>query len=518
MQPESREPVVVEAVVNREKLRELLALEAEYSALDYKSGCNLAEKRHQVEFAKDVGAMSVRGGFLIVGVDGLGRPTGDVTADQAEMFDEARLRPKLMKWLPDGLEISAQVHEIDGNFVALIYVAPNPTGCAFFRADGQYEQPGKGLKVAFREGEAFFRYGTESTRLNQQGLELVVRQRVEQVRSRWEDEHAATYRSLAEGLQAGFAGQRVSRGAAIEFNLTLELDILTEAAIELLRAGDDIPLRRLLTRAVPEARSLYLSGNSGDLSRLLDRLACLAALFLELERSEWFRRTVATMLSIYGLGFENEPQIVDHPPPAAASLWLAIIERVLGIGSFAVRQEAWSYVGLLAVRRHPNMHQMYVSWIRHALTMAARAKLLTQRQASSEMDVSLLSLARETVRRLECLRPDADGDDEVILNGLAQFDFLSCVAALGNSENGNRGGVFYPNFARFRGTRTQPIAERLLREQEVRKPIFPDPSDQLLAEALLAVDAAARQEAFRFDGWEGYTRDVNRFIEQHLPR
>lgn len=102
------EPVVVEPVVNREKLRELLALETEYPPLDFKSGCDLAEKRDQVELAKDVGAMSVRGGFLVIGVDRQGRPTEELAAEPAKLFDEARLRPKLLKWLPDTLEVAAQ--------------------------------------------------------------------------------------------------------------------------------------------------------------------------------------------------------------------------------------------------------------------------------------------------------------------------------------------------------------------------------------------------------------------------
>jgi hypothetical protein len=41
--------------------------------------------------------MSVRGGFLVVGVDKRGKPIGTVTDAQASLFDEARLRPKLLK-------------------------------------------------------------------------------------------------------------------------------------------------------------------------------------------------------------------------------------------------------------------------------------------------------------------------------------------------------------------------------------------------------------------------------------
>jgi hypothetical protein len=81
----SIEPVVVEPVVNREKLLELLALQAEYPTLDFKASCDLRkespdQKRNQIELAKDIGAMSVRGGFLVIGVDGHGTPTGALTS------------------------------------------------------------------------------------------------------------------------------------------------------------------------------------------------------------------------------------------------------------------------------------------------------------------------------------------------------------------------------------------------------------------------------------------------------
>jgi hypothetical protein len=38
-----------------------------------------------------------------------------------------------LTWLPNTLEIHSQVHDIDGRDVALLHVAANPTGCAFFR-------------------------------------------------------------------------------------------------------------------------------------------------------------------------------------------------------------------------------------------------------------------------------------------------------------------------------------------------------------------------------------------------
>jgi len=509
-QLQPNDPVVVEPVINREKLRELLALQSEYPTLDFKSDCDLGEKRDQVELAKDVGAMSVRGGFLVIGVDGQGRPTGNLTVEQAKLFDEARLRPRLLKWLPDTLEICSQVHDVDGHQVVLVHVAPNPAGCAFFRADGQYDQPGKASKVVFREGEVFYRDGTQSARLNHQGLEQVIRQRVERERDKWEAERAESYRRLADELRAGAAGQQVAQGPAVEFNLALEPEVLVEAAIELLRANDDIPLRRLLSRAVPDLRALFRSGDEEGAAGLLDRLICLAATFLELGRLEWFRQVIDTLVSIYGVGFENEPPIINAPPRQSAVLWLAIIERVVALGSLAARRDDWRAIRELVARRHPDMHEIYTTWLRHAMTMASRAELLTPRDGSQEVLDSLLSLARNVARRLECLRPDVEPEDEKILTGLTQFDFLAGLVAMADSDN--KSGTF-PNFARFYTQRTQPAAQRLLREPEMREIIYPG-DDQHFASALHTIDREAQRAGFRYDGWEGYTSDVNAFIRE----
>jgi hypothetical protein len=67
---------VLEPVVNSEKLHELLAWEAEYATLDFKASSKLSDKRDQVDLAKDIGAISVRGGFLVIGVDDRGKPLG----------------------------------------------------------------------------------------------------------------------------------------------------------------------------------------------------------------------------------------------------------------------------------------------------------------------------------------------------------------------------------------------------------------------------------------------------------
>src|SRR5206468_706754 len=100
----------------------------------------------------------------------------------------------------------------------------------------------------------------------------------------------------------------------------------------------------------------------------------------------------------------------------AASLWLMVVERVFGLGALAVRLQKWEAVRVLALQREPHTHPIYPAWIRHALTMATRAGLLETHEGTQEIKLSLLSLAREVVRRLGCLRPDVVTDDERVLD------------------------------------------------------------------------------------------------------
>jgi hypothetical protein len=111
-------------------------------------------KSDQVEVAKDAGAMQVDGGFVVIGADSQGRPTGRFTEALAKLFDEATLRAKLAKWIPEPFELKVGVHQRDGNLFALVYAGPNPMGCCIFQADGRYVKNGKEV-TGFRSGDIF---------------------------------------------------------------------------------------------------------------------------------------------------------------------------------------------------------------------------------------------------------------------------------------------------------------------------------------------------------------------------
>ena len=132
----------VPPTVNEDHLRLLLREQHESEVLDYKRELDLvggSKKRAIVETAKDVAAMaSGRGGHIVVGGDGRGQPTGRVTSEHAAQLDEARLRPRLERYLPDGLLIRTAAHEIDGNILVLIHVSPHEDGLVIMKDGTKY--------------------------------------------------------------------------------------------------------------------------------------------------------------------------------------------------------------------------------------------------------------------------------------------------------------------------------------------------------------------------------------------
>lgn len=83
--------------VDTEALAQLLALGRERDWLDCKRQCDLSETRGLVEIVKDMGAMMVTGGYLIVGADDQGQPSGE--PEHLDLFDPAKLHAKAAKYI-----------------------------------------------------------------------------------------------------------------------------------------------------------------------------------------------------------------------------------------------------------------------------------------------------------------------------------------------------------------------------------------------------------------------------------
>ena len=521
----------VQPVLNEGQLRLLIDAQHESETLDYKRELDLLgpnKRRAIVELAKDVGAMASRlGGYLCVGLDDRGRPTGLVTEEQAREMDEARLRQRLERYLPDGIDLRSAVHEIDGNRVGLIYVGAHQDGLVVFKADGIYEEQDRPQAV-FREGEVFVRRGTQSRRWSQEDARRWIREQGQRSREEAMAEAAAAFRPLREQAERT---EGVVEGPADALNWSLDRQTLVSAVTDQLRRSDDIPFRLLIDTAPAHAEQILSAAENLDseaiiaareaadseLGGLLDRLIGLAARGVTLRRDEIIDPTLDALEAIYNLGFADRGvQRTDTLIPAP-KLWLMIIERLYALGALATRKRHWAVIRRLAQARPDGYdREYYRSLLRHGHIMAARAELL-QSPDAPRSGASVLQLALQHIARIPELRPDASPQDERLLSSLCQFDLLVIVATV-DATGRYSSAVLYPHFKRFYSHRSDPAAVALLEDTDARRLLFPQ-DDVALSNLLWSLGRIATGEAFFISGWDGYEDPrILRLFEEHPPQ
>lgn len=477
--------------VSEQQLTHLLSLGHESAGLDYKATLDLHQKRDLVELAKDVGAFQADGGYIVIGADDQGGPVppGVPAADLAR-FDEANLRPKLAKWLPDGFEIRTATHTLAGCTFVLIHVVPNPAGFCIFKSDGQHGE-GKEAKTVFRQGDVFVRHGTSSERWAQSDIDPIIDRRVAAKKDDWRAERQADSQDLVKGPAANFTWR-------------LDIETFDLATTELLRADDDIPLRRMLNAAIAEAREVLEKGDREELETLVGRITTVIAQGITYKRRRWVDEGLDALGEIYRLGFDHK--LFAESLLRQETLWLVTLDHLLALGALATRQADWTTVRTIVVRPPEEPDEYYATWLRHALTQAARANMLTE--------TSLITLAAERAAEVPALLPDLVPTDDRLITSLCQFDFLAAVTIIGATGELSTSN-WYTNFARFYTSRVVPIAERLLSDVTMRATLFPEP-DALLAAALREIDRMATKEGVRYSGWHGWAYStIGTFLAEH---
>jgi hypothetical protein len=484
------------------QLQHLLSTEHETGALDFKETCDLRDRRGIVEMAKDVGAMQIDGGWIVIGADNSGAPVPDGIADQDhQLFDEANLTPKLARYIPAPFELHTAIHVIDSCTLAVIRVVPRADGFCVFGADGTYDDNNRQVFV-FRKGDVFARHGTVNERWNQADIARIRSNMATSLKESWwadREEDQRRRDAIAQG-----AAQVVASPLA---NYTWRVDAPTfdAATLELFRSNDDIPLRRLLNDAASDAGALADSGDIDELTTIIGRVVSIAAQAITYKRSEWFDESLATLARMYRFGFDARGS--NRNNGTSEDLWLVLLEHILGLGALAERKNDWAAVQALAVTPPGGDSEYYASWMRHALTMAARSRRLDDGTA-------LVTRAAERVAELPALHPDiAPGTDDVI-SSICRFDLLAVLAIIAETEDCSDGG-WYPNFARFYTARSEPAVQNLLADPAMRSIIFPLSDDELAA-ALREVNQMSFSEGRRFNGWSGFdSTAVETFLNAH---
>ena len=504
--------VVVEPVLSLEKTLTLLAEGHEQPALDYKKLLDLSGSKDVCELAKDVCALQAEGagGYIVIGVDGSGKPVPDLTEEMVLLLDESRLRAKLKRFFTEPLDIRSATHLLEsGETIGLIYVGPSEFGFSVLSVDGEHsvgQGPNKKSMFVFRAGDVFVRHGTASEKWDDSDRsrirDSIVAREKEAWRAEIRSELAATLTSIGNDSQS----LSVMPSAAITWKID-EVGF-EELVVELLRRSDDIPLRRLLLQAREDADSLFRS-DSPDLQVLLDRITAVAALGLQLDRTEWFYRSVNALEKLYEVA--RQPFGVDYPPGPAATYWISIVARVHSLGALAVRFEKWSEVSYVATRRpgFEGLGEHYGSWLRHGITMAARANQL------NEANSDVIARGRAIVSRLHSLRPDVDSSSEAVTDSLCQFDVLGALAVISETWDDDTSS-FYPSFAKYYSRRSELAFLWVVEDGAIRQAVFPR-DDESLADAIRAIQYRAQNE--NVIGYSAYAgaagQKVEAFVEEY---
>lgn len=526
--PADEAPFALDGTVTRDKLLELLGVQSENTWLDYKAACDLDDRGETVQISKDIGAMCIRAGYLVIGADdhgvALGLPPG-----QAKHFDEATLRDKVKRYLPPGFELRSAVHALDGDTapkeLAIVWVAPHPDAWAIFAHDGAYPIAGK-PKIAFRKGEVYARHGSKSEQWDQGDIAAARANLVAREKDSWREEIALANQ---QAVKDAISGATAMASPAASYTWRLDESGFEAATVELIRHDDDIPVRRMLPLAEAEVRrcvSTIDEDLTDDLAVPLDRLTALAALALELDRPKYFSMAVRSLLSVYDWAV-TDLRVNSSDHRLTPLLHLRIAERLYALGALAVRYERWDQVRELVLAPVPGLHEHSVArtWHRDALTNSARANLL--RDASGTREISLLMFGRAVVTRLPVLRPDLPGDindtnqaGDPVLRSLAQFDFLaSVISGVSADAMSSRTllGASYPNFAQIDGRYANTAATKLLFISGVRDQLLPGATDEQIAIVYALLDKEARHAGRAMWGWEGYTDSrVTDFVNRQL--
>lgn len=498
--------------LTQETLATLLNEGTERAGLDYKRRCDLSSNEEKIELTKDLGAMQIHGGYIVIGADDRGQPSGEVTPGHAKLYDLSALHQKVSRYLADGFEIRSTALTLDGNIFGLICVLPHPDGWAPFKANGNYRDKKGREQQAFRAGDVFTRRGSRSERWSHEDVRHIRaeirRQEREAARRELQEDFLAIQRAAS---RAG----RAATGPASTLSWKLDSDTLGDAIVEQLRADDDIPVLSLLKSTPRAAGELFACGDLDGLRALMDSLTCVIARLIVIERPAYVERAVTAWQAIYNHTFD--PHGVDRTDlgMAPAQARLETVSRILALGALAVRERQWRVARTLVARRVAAHDADYWdNWLFHGEVSAARGNLLND--PDNRAGKSPLVIAQEHILRLGCLRPDVDATAEAIITSLCQFDIVYAFVAL-STPSGKRSGPFLANFGRWFAFRTDPIVVELINGGELRDVVFPD-DDAELAGAIRSVAENARHFSGLVHGWSGYeAQQIHDFLAR-FPR
>ncbi|PUB26897.1 putative DNA-binding protein [Promicromonospora sp. AC04] len=527
------EQFAVDGQVGAEKLDELLVLGHENQHLDYKKYWDLSKAgvKHRLDLVMAVAAFSNTklGGYIVVGVDGNGSTSHDEPIIDVAQFDEADIAQIVRSYVSGLPALTVKNHEVEGRPISIIYVAPSADRLpVIFLKDGELQPGNPKAGVKFRRGQVYVRKGTRCVPAEHADWSEVLSRNNDSVRTEARGPLNDVLRRLLAAAGDTDAGSVADLPVAVDFDQ--DLDIFTEA-VGAVRPSQYGELRRLLRRRVRSAAwDVKTPWEIEDVSSVVDRLLVIGAFGIREESDDLVDAVIDGLTYLYRMPINERAG-----ERGGAMVWRTIGAGVAALGGVAVREDAWSVVRRLALPAKfcpvPEEHgePEYMSWMRHAVTMAARAEVLGYTSNGNVLPGGLVRFARQTASRVAALSADVRNAPEVlssefepsdqdrILDSICRFDYLWCVLAY-MADSSSDIHQTMPGFAAFYQQRTVPIVIELVNDLEMRNLLSPGASESEWAGAIRDLDDVASRQAMQINWghWKAAAfPPVERFVAEN---
>lgn len=478
--------------VDLDRLRALLARGAESDDLDFKSTWDPGQKGDVIELAKDVAAMEslASGGYIVIGADDHGQPSGTFKPTSLRDFDEQKIRSRIAAHLGEPIDLSAAAHNLDGSHFVVIGVGPNRDGMRIMPKDGEY-----GDTTVRRASDVFVRRGTSSMRWNQHEARGIIERVIASRKEEWRRDIFETVRTGTPAFEPG---------GYVNVTVEMPADSFVATVTELIRRSDDVGLDLLLRKTITAARTATEAGSQPgadpsaaavELGDQLDRLNVIAALSSRYRKGDTFASAMAGYREIYA-SVDEDDQYYEHPRRFPLG-HKELLMHLYALGAVLVRERRWSDLGTLVRLTPVNTGNGYwKSLWRKAEVMTARAELLRDEEGSR---IGVIEGAKPVTARLLDLLGENQGHDLTTL--LVEVDVYRGIATAGKDEHDKLGA--YTNFALYFSSRAEPAFLTVLDDPAARAALF-DGTDAELAAVYRNMNRVANREAFAYNGWDGF--------------
>ncbi|TFC27617.1 ATP-binding protein [Cryobacterium sp. MDB1-18-2] len=474
--------------VDIDRLRLLLARGAESDDLEFKSTWDPQQKSDRVELCKDIAAIESLsdGGYIVVGADDHGAPSGTFAPEQARDFDEQKIRSKVAAVLGEPIDLSAALHRIESNDFLLIGIGSNRDGMRIMPKDGEYEN-----NTIWRAADVFVRRGTSSVRWNQHEARGIIERVIAARKEEWRRDIFETIRIATPAFEPG---------GFVNVNVEMPAESFGAAVTELIRRGDEVGLDLLLRKTISNAVAVADAGAGKDaravaaeLSDQLDRLDIIAALSSRYPAGAAFSRAMVGYRDIYEAVDEDFVSQPNRFPLGHKE----VLMHLYAVGAVLVHEKQWENLAILARLTPISTHGGYwKSLLRKAEVMVARAELLKDEEGTRS---GVIEAAKPVAAHLFDLL--GGGQPRDLTNLLVEFDVYRGIANAGKDENEKLGA--YTNFALYYSARAEPAFLTLLDDAVARAALF-DGTDAELSAVYRHMNSAASSEAFAYNGWDGF--------------